>query len=189
MITVETQATNDTESITHLLTEMNARLTRIDEALVGLSRRVDALDELAEDLMPMANGMFKIASHKLGDLEQKGALEFGRETIKLAETVATEFTAEDVKLLGANLVGILETVRNMTQPDVLEVADRAVDAFREAEAKPPQKVRLFKALRDPEIRRGMGMMLSVLREMGTEQEPETNGSSGSGGVRAEGVET
>ena len=177
MIATDMKALADSESIAVLLRKMNDRLARVDDALAGLERRMEALDELTEDLMPMANGMFGMASNKLQEMENNGALEFGKEALKLTETVATAFTAEDVRLLGQNLVGILGTVRNMTQPEVLEVADRAVAALRDAEAKPPEKVKLLKALRDPEVRKGMGLMLSVLREMGTEQEQETNGAS------------
>jgi uncharacterized protein YjgD (DUF1641 family) len=51
---------------------------------------------------------------------------------------------------------------------VLEVADRAAVALKDTEAHPAKKVSLWKAMRDPEIRRGMGLMMSVLREMGQE---------------------
>ena len=181
MITADPTIGTDDAAVARLLEEINNRLARIEHTLGDLERRVESIDELKEDLMPMANGMFAVASGKLEQLEQDGALEFAKEGLTLLETVSTSFTAEDVRLLGANLVGILETVRNMTQPEVLDVADRAAGALRQAESKPPEKIRFFKALWDPEIRRGMGVMLSVLREMGTDHEHETNGASGSAG--------
>lgn len=174
MIATDTNDTGEMERLIALNTEMSDRMARMTTVVERLERRVDVLGELLEDLMPMANGMFGMASRKLEAWEGDGVLDFGKESVKLLETVATSFSAEDVQLLSQNLVGILETVRNMTQPDVMDAADRAVTAFREAEAKPPEKVRLFKALRDPEIRRGMGLMLSVLREMGSDNENETN---------------
>jgi uncharacterized protein YjgD (DUF1641 family) len=59
-------------------------------------------------------------------------------------------------------------VRNLTQPEVLQIADRAAVAVQESEAQPAKRLGLWKALRDPEIRRGMNLMLTVLREMGHE---------------------
>ena len=87
----------------------------------------------------------------------------------MAEIVATSFNEEDVRLLGENVVHILKTTRNLTQPEVLDVADRAAVALKDTEAHPQKKIGLLKALRDPEIRRGMTLMLSVMRELGSEQ--------------------
>ena len=93
---------------------------------------------------------------------------FVKEAVKVGERIATSFDEEDVRLLGENVVSILQTVRNLTQPEVLEVADRAAVALKGTEEQPAKKIGLFKAMRDPEIRRGMTMMLTVLREMGQE---------------------
>ena len=158
----------DAREADELLVHMSQRLERIDGVVERLEHRLEVLDELAEDLMPMANGMFAGASAKLGTWERDGVLEFVKEGAKIAETVATSFTAEDVALLGSNIVGILETIRGMTQPEVMDVVDRASTAVRQAEARPPARVRLLGSLRDPEVRRGMGLLLSVLKEMGTE---------------------
>jgi uncharacterized protein YjgD (DUF1641 family) len=116
----------------------------------------------------MVQGASHQISTKLHELEQRGALGFAREAVKVGERIATSFNEEDVRLLGDNVVHILQTVRNLTQPEVLEIADRAAVAVQESEAHPAKKLSLWKAMRDPEIRRGMNLMLTVLREMGHE---------------------
>lgn len=160
-----------TELVTQLQA-MNAKLDRIDRALDTLQHRVESIEEIREDMWPMIHGASHQITRKLHELEQNGALGFITEGLKMAEVVATSFTEEDVRLLGQNVVHILTTTRNLTQPEVLDVADRAAVALRESEAHPEKKIGLFKALRDPEIRKGMTMMLSVMRELGSDH-PQT----------------
>lgn len=110
---------------------------------------------------------------KLHDLDRKGAVEFVVEGARMAEIAATSFTAEDVRLLGENIVTILRTVRSLTQPEVMQIADRVAGALHDAETRKAAAERrggLFRALRDPDVRRGMTVMISVLRELGHEQD-------------------
>lgn len=147
------------------LAEMNGKLDRVALIVDDLGRRMESFDDLKEDLVPITHGALKIAYNKLHELEQEGALDFAAESLQVAQTIATHFTREDVRLLGDNVVKILETVRNLTQPGVLQVADRAALALQEG----PEDagIGIFKAMRDPEIRRGMAMLFAVLRELGS----------------------
>ncbi|MFQ5538146.1 MAG: DUF1641 domain-containing protein [Gemmatimonadota bacterium] len=154
------------------LRQANAKLDRLVEAMEGLHHRVESLEELREDLWPMIQGMSHQISRKLHEMEQSGTLAFFKETFLLTEVVAESFTPDDVQLLGANLVTILKTVRSMTQPEIMQIADRAASALKETEAEPPRKVSILKALRDPETRRGMTLLLSVLKEMGSDGNSE-----------------
>ena len=85
-------------------------------------------------------------------------------------TISTSFTQEDVKALGDNVVHILHTVRSLTQPEVLDLADKAAGALKEAPAQPLGRIGLLKSFRDPEVRKGLTMFLTVLRELGGESE-------------------
>jgi uncharacterized protein YjgD (DUF1641 family) len=154
--------TNDTAV---QLAEINDKLDRVGRILEDLSRRMESFDDLKEDLVPIAHGALKIANNKLHELEQEGALDFAAESVLVAKKIATHFSREDVRLLGDNVVKILETVRSLTQPGVLHVADRAAIALQEG----PEDggVGIFKAMRDPEIRRGMALLFAVLRELGS----------------------
>jgi uncharacterized protein YjgD (DUF1641 family) len=162
-----TTTTLNEHEVAGQLAEINLKLDRISFVVEDLSRRLESFDDLKEDLVPIAHGALKIAHKKLHELEQEGVMDFAAESVDMAKTIATSFSRKDVKLLGDNVVSILKTVRNLTQPGVLEVADRAAVALRGAPAE-PEKIGLWKALRDPEIRKGMTLMLGVLRELGAE---------------------
>ncbi|MFG1690620.1 DUF1641 domain-containing protein [Gemmatimonadota bacterium] len=149
--------------------------TKLDRAVVvldELKRQREMLSELKEDLMPMANGMISITSEKLQELERNGTLDFIREGVKMTEQVTSAFTPEDVRLLGDNIVHILMTVRNFTQPEILGLADRASLALKEqTHPKSVGAFGLLKALRDPEVKKGTGVLIELLRSLGRESEP------------------
>lgn len=149
------------------LSEINAKLDRMADVIEDLDRRTESFDDFMEDLGPIAHGALGIAQRQMGRLEEDGILAFGTEVLGVGRTVATSFTPEDVRQLGENVVSILATVRNLTQKEVLEVADKAAAALgRPAEEKPAGTLKLLRAMRDPEVRRGMTILLGVLREMG-----------------------
>ena len=172
MSTNGTTGLMQTADVETTLQEINAKLDRMADVVDDLDRRMESFDDFMEDLGPIAHGALGIAQRQMGRLEEDGILAFASEVAQVGRTVATSFTPEDVRLLGDNVVGILETVRNLTQREVLEVADRAAGALsRPAEEKPAGTLKLLKAMRDPEVRRGMTILLGVLREMGETDGP------------------
>lgn len=152
---------------------LNAKMDRIERVIDAVTHRLEGLEEMREDLWPMVHGASQAISRKLHELERGGALGFAKETAKVGERVATSFSQEDVRRLGDNVVGILRTVRNLTQPEVMRLADRAATALQGTDEGARRRVGLWRALRDPEVRRGMTLMLNVLREMGSEGHART----------------
>lgn len=168
--TTPTGTVLDTDAVLVELRAIGERVGRIEHAVEQITRRIESVEELREDLWPMVQGASRAISLKLDEMERAGAVGFARESAHVAERIMTSFDEEDVRRLGENVVGILETVRNLTQPEILELADRTAGALRASEAEPATKLGLFRALRDPEIRRGMGVMMTVLRELGSDSE-------------------
>jgi uncharacterized protein YjgD (DUF1641 family) len=156
----------DGEGMEKLL-EACQKLDRATQILMELKRDKEMVMELGQDLMPMANGIIHLTSDRLQEFEEDGTLDFVREGVKVFQRVSTSFTPEDVRLLGENIVHILMTVRNLTQPEVLGLADRATESLRLGEAsKPVGTFGLLKAMRDPEIKKGTGVLLDLLRSLG-----------------------
>jgi len=149
------------------LFEACQKLDRATEILLELKRDKEMVMELGQDLMPMANGIIHLTSERLQEFEQDGTLEFVREGLGVLRKVSTAFTPEDVRLLGENIVHILMTVRNLTQPEVLDLADRATSTLKErTEPAPVGTLGLLRAMRDPEVKRGTGVLLELLRSLG-----------------------
>jgi uncharacterized protein YjgD (DUF1641 family) len=159
---------SETREILDELKSIGRKLDRMEGIIDAVTHRLESLEDMREDLWPMVQGASHQISVKLHDLEQRGAVGFAKEAFRVGERIATSFSEEDVRQLGENVVHILHTVRSLTQPEVLELADRAAAAVQENDAHPVKRMSLWRAMRDPEIRRGMSLMLTVLREMGHE---------------------
>jgi len=150
------------------LAAINRKLDAVVEVTEELGRQLESLDDLREDFVPIAHEGILIAYRKLHELEQAGVIDFLKESAGVFHTVTTSFTPADGKALGENVVHILQTVRNLTQPEVLELADKAAGALKASPAEPLGRIALLRSLRDPEVRQGLTMFMRVLREMGSE---------------------
>jgi uncharacterized protein YjgD (DUF1641 family) len=169
--TTELRIESRDEALLAELRAIHERLEGIEGVLRGVTHRVESLEDLREDLWPMVEGMSHSVTRTLHELDRAGAIGFARESVKVAERVATSFDEDDVRQLGENVVTILRTVQGLTQPEVLDMAERSVAALRADDSH--DEPGLFRALRDPEVRRGMRRMLRVLRELGAEPSART----------------
>jgi uncharacterized protein YjgD (DUF1641 family) len=84
--------------------------------------------------------------------------------------VVTAFTEEDVEALGDNIVLILQTVREMTQPEVMQMLQRTFTSVQDDEhvepTEPPGAFALLREMRKPEVRRGLSRALHMLSSLG-----------------------
>jgi uncharacterized protein YjgD (DUF1641 family) len=149
------------------LFEACQKLDHATQILLELKRGKEMVMELGQDLMPMANGIIHLTSDRLQEFEKDGTLDFVREGVKVMRQVSSAFSPEDVRLLGDNIVHILMTVRNLTQPEILNLADQATTALKDKTTPTPVGAfGLLRAMRDPEVRKGTGVLLELLRSLG-----------------------
>jgi uncharacterized protein YjgD (DUF1641 family) len=89
----------------------------------------------------------------------------------------TSFSPEDVKALGENVVTILQTVREMTQPEVMALVRRTAETAQDSDEEfttPPSTFALLRRMRDPQVRRGLARVMTMLETVGADvQRPPT----------------
>lgn len=148
-------------------------LALIAERLDALTAQVARLaerprqDDLYDELAPVLRVVMGSAIGRLDALERDGTLAFVRELGGVGQKVLANFSAADVRQLGDAVVTILETVRTLTQPDVMRVAADAGDAIQHADtAKPMGLFGMMRATKDDDVQRGMAVMMEVLRRIG-----------------------
>lgn len=126
-----------------------------------------ALD-LMRDVGPIANEVIIDTTKKLHEFEQKGYFDFLREFGHIIDNIVTYYTAEDMRMLADNVVAILDTVKNLTQPDMLKSVDNAVKVFAHLEMEDIPQYSIFKVMREmnkPEMKRALGFFMTFMKNL------------------------
>lgn len=126
-----------------------------------------------EDAKPISKELFNDALEKLDELDQKGYFQFIKELMNVADRVVEHFSEEDVKVLGDNVITILETVKGLTQPDMLTALNNAVSIYQSIDPKDAPQYSIWKVMRElntPEMKKGIGFVITFLKKITEEQE-------------------
>ncbi len=151
------------------------RLLRNTGMLMRLVDTLEAGMDLTEELKPIGLQAFSDMVETLDRLEREGYFTFMRESWGIVERIVHEFNEEDVRALGDNVVAILKTVRNMTQPEILTLANQAISAVQPsaAEEEEVSTLSLLRELKDPKVRQGMSRMLNLLKVLADQPTNQT----------------
>ena len=145
--------------------------------LEGLLAQVGSVSELGHEVNSISGaGMAKL-TEVLAVAEEKGYFAFARQGGLIADRVVTEFSEDDVAALGDNVVTILNAVKEMTQPEVMGLVQRTaltVQGTEEEHLEPPSMFALLKSMRDPQTRRGLARVMSMLHTVGEEHPQSEN---------------
>lgn len=148
------------------------RLARNTRNIEMLLDQVESVTDLATDLSPILNDALLTAVHQMDNLERRGYFRLLKEGQYVLDNIVEHFGPEDVRQLGDNAVTILDTVRQMTQPEIMGMMQNLAGGLRMAETQPEQvdtSLRsLFRQLRDPRTRRGLAITLNMLTAVGAE---------------------
>jgi len=125
------------------------------------------------DAKPVGKELFNDALEKLDEMDQKGYFLFVKELLNVTDKVIGHFTVDDVKMLGDNVITILETVKSLTQPDMLNAINNAVGIYHNLDPKDTPEYSIWKVMRElntPEMKRGIGFIITFLKKITAEQE-------------------
>ncbi|MBS3776694.1 MAG: DUF1641 domain-containing protein [Bacteroidales bacterium] len=151
-------------------------LRNIDNFSQMLSTFESVMD-FVKDAEPIANEVGVDVIHKLHDLEQKGYFDFIREIIRSFDTIVTNYSREDLRQLADNIPVIMETMKNLTDPEMLKALNNAVNTYKEMDTDQVKEYSLwktFKEMRSPEMKRNMGFMMMFLKNLSQKQQTNNN---------------
>jgi len=140
------------------------RVLRDTRLLTDLLGRAEGAIELVDEVLPLSQQMVVEAIAVAGQLEAKGFVGLARGGYAVAEKVAASYTEADLRALAENMPALLALVRNVTQPELLKLANAAVEAV----SAPPEPVsfwQLLGMLFDAKMRQGLGRMLKLVKVM------------------------
>lgn len=153
------------------LDAMAGQLAEITEELRQQRAQRELVAELLGELSHVAGPAMDMVTERMAALEAAGWFEFASHGAGVLGKVVDAFDGDDLDALGDNVVTILETVRSMTQPDVMALLGRATTDLRQSvddETELRSLPRMLGDLRDPEVKRGFERLLVLLRSMGAD---------------------
>ena len=134
--------------------------------------KFESLLDFVEDSRPVTKELFNDVLINLNELDQKGYFVFLKELIGALDRIVDHFSVDDVRQLSDNVTTILETMKSMTQPEILNALDNAVTIYKNLDPKDVQEVSVWKLIRElnkPEMKRGIGFVMSFLKSITAEQ--------------------
>jgi len=149
---------------------LSKRLARNTRNFENMLDQVESLHDLIEDATPLTHSAFAKTVTRLDEMERMGYFGFARESIGIMDRIVEGFTEEDVRLLGENIVTILNTVKALTQPEMMHLMSEIAASY--SEVQDPQEeldisyVGLLKQMRNPQVRLGLAMTMHVLQGIG-----------------------
>ena len=135
----------------------------------GMAKYESAM-EFIDDVGPLTSGAFLKLLELFDEYERRGYFEFASAGLGVVDRIVTNYSKEDVDALGDNVVHMLDIVKNLTQPEMLAVAERLLDVVQrqqQVEAlepqDPPSLFALAGKMRDPDVRMGMARALNTFK--------------------------
>ena len=148
------------------------RLLRNGRNIEQMLDQLESITDLMQTVGPLSDAAFCKVVDTLQQMEHKGYFTFARDGAQIVDNIVTSFGEDDVKQLGDNVVLILNTIKDMTQPEIMSLI-RNIMANVETEVTKPVNISLpalLGQMRDPHVRRGLVLTMRVLRAIGAQVE-------------------
>ena len=134
----------------------------------GVLDTFESTADFLKDASPIMNEMIIDAIKKMNEFDKKGYFEFISETGLIIDNIVTHFSREDIRMLADNIVTILETLKSLTQPEMLKSINNAVKIYSSLEMEEVPSYSIWKLMRElnkPEMKKGLGFMVTFLKNM------------------------
>jgi uncharacterized protein YjgD (DUF1641 family) len=150
------------------LTELGIRLAQNIGNFNSILGTMGSVMDLAKDVGPIANEVIIDTTKKLHEFEQKGYFEFLKEFGAVIDNIVTHYGVDDVRMLADNVVAILDSLKNLTQPEMLKSINTAVKVFSIMEMDQIPEYSIFRVMREinrPEMKKAWGFLHTFLINM------------------------
>lgn len=149
------------------------RLLRNRRTIEMALDQLESVADLVETVGPISKAAFASGVEALEQLERKGYFGFSRGGLQILDNIVTSFSEEDVKALGDNIVLILQTIKSMTQPEIMNFVRNTVTVVEGEKDKEldTSYLSLLRGVKDPNVRRGLALTMRVLGTIGAQTAP------------------
>lgn len=147
------------------------KLIRNVDTITEMFEMLESANDFMKDISPIVHQMGLDGIKLMHEFEQKGYFDFMRELLKMMDNIVVHFSKEDVKMLADNIVTILETVKNLTQPQMLKAINNGLVVYKSIEVDNVDEISLWKAMKEmnsKEMRKSLGFMITFLKNIAIE---------------------
>lgn len=147
---------------------LGKKLLRNVNIITKSIEQMESIKDFLKDVSPLSRESFIDLMNKLDELDRKGYFQFVKELGKVADNIITSFGPDDVKNLGENIVTILNTVKNLTQPDMLHSINNAISVYKKLDIEVSDKISfisLIKELNTHETKKGLAFAIQFLKNL------------------------
>ena len=156
---------------------LSLRMLRNVDNFSQMLNTFESMMDLIKDVSPILNEMGVDVIHKFHELEQKGYFDFIWEVTRIFDNIVTNYSREEIRQLADNIPVIMETIKNLTDPEMLKALNNAVTTYRDMDPGQVKEYSLwktFKEMRSPEMKRNMGFMMMFLKNLSQQQNTNNN---------------
>jgi uncharacterized protein YjgD (DUF1641 family) len=154
----------DPDELKQLTINLVKNVKNINE-IIGL---LESIMDLKQDIGPILNEIIIEFTKKMHTIEEKGYFDFAREIGRLMDNIVTNFSQEDVRQLADNVVLILQTVKNITQPEMLVAVNNAVKVYGSIQTddiRPYSMWQMMREMRSPEMKSALGFLVAFMKNL------------------------
>jgi len=133
--------------------------------------------DLTKEIGPIAIEVIIDFTKKLAVLEEKGYFEFVKDIGPIVDNMIMGLTPKDMKDLADNIMLILNTLKDITQPNMLKSIDNAVKMYASLETENIPSYSLWRLMREinsPEMKRAIGFGVTFMKNMSENAEKKDN---------------
>ncbi|MEN8194154.1 MAG: DUF1641 domain-containing protein [Bacteroidota bacterium] len=156
---------------------LGKKLLRNVNNISGMFDQLESMNDLMKDLAPISREVAIDFMARLDEFDRKGYFDFMREMNRAMDNVVESFTVEDVRALGDNIVAIINAIKDLTQPDILQALNNALTVYRKLDIEVDEKISYFtlvKRMNTPEMRRGVAFAVRFLKSMAEKSAEDNN---------------
>jgi uncharacterized protein YjgD (DUF1641 family) len=151
---------------------LGKKLLRNVRNITKTFEQLENIKDFINDASPITRELFIDFMNKLDEFDRKGYFQFLKELSNVMDNVVVSFSADDVKHLAENIVTIMNTVKNLTQPDMLKAVNNALTVYKNLDVDLAEKITLFGLIREinkPEVKKGLAFALKFLENLGKQE--------------------
>ena len=133
--------------------------------------------DLTKEIGPIAVEVIIDFTKKLAVFEEKGYFEFVKDIAPIIDNIIMGLTPKDMKDLADNIMLILNTMKDITQPNMLKSIDNAVKMYSSLETENIPSYSLWRLMREinsPEMKKAIGFAVTFMKNMSQNMEEKQN---------------